>query len=150
MGLKRFSLGGVRTPKPENIRRIMRSTTDFACRFRRGRLKGGAALDVTTRPGRFTTIERERESVVLGHPKLSIEAFAEPNRLSLEPRGEIQLAAPTCQRRHLHARGIDVALDLRERDRWNGKPAVRVRDRVVRILPALVHQAAGAEPRVFA
>ena len=46
-------------------------------------------------------------------------------------------------------RRVDVPLDLAEGDWALGEPAVRVKHRVVRVLPALVHQAFGGLPRVL-
>ena len=50
---------------------------------------------------------------------------------------------------HRSAGGEDVALDLGERDRRVGGPAVDVPDRVARILPALVEQAQPRPPLVL-
>jgi hypothetical protein len=52
-------------------------------------------------------------------------------------------------RRHLHAGGIGVALHLAERDRRLGYRAITEADRVSRILPALVVQAAVAVTEVL-
>ena len=57
-------------------------------------------------------------------------------------------AARASQRRAA-PRGVDVALDLAERDRPLGEPAVGVKDRVVRVLPALMHEAVRRLARVL-
>ena len=74
-------------------------------------------------------------------------------RLRHRPRSRSassRLAAVAGQPRHRPAGGVDVALDLGERDRPLGRPAVGVADRIARVLPALVEQpelASGAGTR---
>src|SRR5688572_29267699 len=87
-------------------------------------------------------VERHRVVALVLDPEALLEPLLEGARLAQQPLRQSMLAADRRQGRHPTLRIEDVALDLGERDRRLRLDPVAIADRVARVLPALVEQAA--------
>ena len=97
----------------------------------------------------FVAVERQRIGVEIRAPERRLEAFGEPHRLGIEVIGrEIETEPARTTRGHLFG-GIDIALHFDQRDGALGEPAIGVKDRVMRIFPALIGQALIARAMIF-
>ncbi len=97
----------------------------------------------------LVAVERDAVGAQLLDPECLLEALAERERLGA------QLGCPTVVAEGIgevggaQPGGVDVGLELTQRDRALGQDAVGVEHRVVRVLPALVREAGGAASRVL-
>ena len=84
-------------------------------------------------------VERQREVLAVRDPEVAVEAPLEVGRLPLQLVG-VSRVLPDAPRQPgaAHLRVVGVALQLAGRAREARQPAVAVRDRVPRVLPALV------------
>src|SRR5690606_25368253 len=85
-------------------------------------------------------VERNGVRAEVVGPEAIVEALAQRLGLGDQLAGERGLAERLRELRGTPLRVVDVALHLAERDRALGKRAVRVRDTVERVLPALVRE----------
>ena len=83
-------------------------------------------------------VERKRVGSELLAPERLLETLGERPGLRLEPLRDVRLAEPQRASRGELFCGVDVALDLGERDVALRELAVGMEDRVERVLPALV------------
>ena len=86
---------------------------------------------------------------ISSHQKASSNRTAQVFRLPLQDGGALGQAQPARARGGEALGGIDIALHLDERDRPLGQAAVRVEDRIVGVLPALVRQPRLGSARVL-
>ena len=89
----------------------------------------------------FGAVERERIGAEIVTPERFLKTFGELPRLDLQLFSHLALAEPRRATRRQPPGGIHIALHFGERDMTLGQTAVGVKDRVVRILPALIGQA---------
>src|SRR5262245_31906655 len=87
-------------------------------------------------------VQGEREVLVVLDPEVAVEATLEIGGLPLKLVGELRIV-PDAPRKpsRTHLRVVRVALELGRGPREPGEPPVAVRDRVPRVLPALVLEA---------
>ncbi len=97
----------------------------------------------------LAAIQREGVRARIGHPESPFEVVLEPCGGLFFALGELVLATQASQARDPQSRGVDVALDLDEGDRPVGEAPIAVANRVPRVLPALVGQAALGQPLVL-
>ena len=83
------------------------------------------------------------------HPERFLEARSQPLGGRFLFRGQLLLATQPRQSRGATPGGVGVTLHLHERDRPVGERPVAITDRVGRVLPALVEQAATRTALVF-
>src|SRR4029079_12120538 len=76
-------------------------------------------------------------------PHLLVDPVEQDARLAVEAAGVLRPAEDLVDVAHPELRVVDVALQRAGRDRQVGEAAIRVEDRVARVLPALVVVAVG-------
>src|SRR5262249_60039541 len=99
-----------------------------------------ACVRARDRAGSLIAVERDRIGAELLAPECRFEALAQRLRLGGKPCRRIRSAERATDLGHLALGRIDIRLHLRERDRAGGEAAVGVRDRVLRVFPALVRE----------
>ena len=98
----------------------------------------------------LVAVERDRVGAELLAPEAALEALRlQRLRAGAQLRASAVVAELRGQLGGAQLGLVDVALHLAQRDRRLGQRAVGVEDRVVRVLPALLHQAVAAAPRVL-
>ena len=120
-----------------------------AVRPRQAREEDVAGIRGPDRARLLLAIERQRVRAERRIPEAVVESV--PHRIGARRprRGACRVAQQPGDQRRAAPRGVDVALELAERDRSVGEPAIGVKHRIVRVLPALVHEAFGRLPRVL-
>ena len=99
--------------------------------------------------GSLRAVERQRVDAEVAQPERLLEAGAKRRRLC---RKRVRFAASASQPREAARAApgrVHIPLNLTERDRAVGQAAILVEDRVVRVLPALLHEAVRRVPLVF-
>ena len=97
----------------------------------------------------LVAVERDAVAPQLLVPERLLEPLAQPLGLGSKLAGAPVVAERGGEVGGGVARGEDVALDLAQRDRALGERSIGVEDRVVRVLPALLHQAGRLLPGVL-
>ena len=112
-----FGLGGVDDAAPQQVADVRRQAVDLAA----------------------VRLDGDGEVLAVLHPEVAVEAALEVGGLLLEPVAEARVPPDFArQARGAHLGVVGVALQLAGRAREARQAAVAVRDRVPRVLPALV------------
>ena len=99
--------------------------------------------------GPLAAVERDRVRGQLLAPEGRLEILPQPFGHAIELRRHRLIAQGARQLRGVVLGGVDITLHLAQRDRPFGKRAVGMKDRIARILPALIGETGGALPVVF-
>ena len=94
-------------------------------------------------------IERHRVIGLVGQPEVRLEPLAQPARPLAQRHGPLAEPEDGGQRRRRIQRGVEISLRLSQRDGRLREVPGGVHDRVLRVLPALVDQAAFCLALVF-
>src|ERR671912_2378489 len=92
--------------------------------------------------GPLRAVESKRVGPDVRAPERLLKPIAHILRFAAEPQRKLPKAEPGGHRRKGALGGVDVALDLAQRDRSLGERAVGVEDGVVGVLPSLIGEAA--------
>src|SRR2546430_17004093 len=96
----------------------------------------------------FVAVERERIGAEVFAPERIVEALAQAIGACV-PVARAEIVSHLGELRGATPCRIRVSLHLAERDWRRGEPPVSMKYRIVRVLPALLHQPIRAVPRVF-
>src|ERR1700730_15717937 len=95
------------------------------------------------------SIERQGKGAKILAPKRRPEIRLQTLRLAAQPDFEIILAHAMRKFRGMRLGPEHIALHFAKRDRPFGECAIGMKDRIKRILPALIDKARGVLPRIF-
>src|ERR1700730_2758167 len=97
----------------------------------------------------LVSIERQGKGPKILAPKSRLEFLLQRFRLAAQPGFEIILAQAMREFRGMRLVPEHIALHFAKRDRPFGQRAIGVKDRIIRILPALIDKAGPGLPRIF-
>src|ERR1700730_19450582 len=95
------------------------------------------------------SVERQGISSKILAPKSRLEFLLQRLRLAAQPGFEIILAPAMREFRGMCLGPEHIALHFAKRDRPFGQRAIGVKDRIIRILPALIYKARCVLPRIL-
>src|SRR5258706_8010419 len=99
--------------------------------------------------GLFVTVEGERVHGTIFTPEVPLELGAKTFGFAAQSLGCFLLAEGVSDDRGLSLAVVHVGLHFTERNRPFGQRTVLVEDRVLRVLPSLLHEAGGRPTGVF-
>ena len=94
-------------------------------------------------------VQRQRIGGELFTPELLFKALPQVFRLNFQGSRSLRAAGNSAQTSRRQLRGINVSLHFTERDGRFRNRSVGMKNRIVRILPTLLHQPFGTMPPVF-